>query len=96
MQPDKEIHDLVVNIFGEWNFATKKVKRMMYWMPKLKYSNTYLDRRKIDGKNLGAADLGYLALKMICRDPGTRITFVKVRLSKILMHFFFKNFRETP
>ena len=25
VQPDKEIHDIVVNAFGEWNFATKKV-----------------------------------------------------------------------
>uniref|UniRef100_A0A0R3S320 Evolutionarily conserved signaling intermediate in Toll pathway, mitochondrial n=1 Tax=Elaeophora elaphi TaxID=1147741 RepID=A0A0R3S320_9BILA len=76
--PDKEIHDLVVNAFGEWNYATKKVKRMMYWMPKLKHSNTYLDRRKIEGKKLSAVDLGYLALKMISRDPGTRITLVEV------------------
>lgn len=83
MQPDKEIHDLVVNAFGEWNYATKKVKRMMYWLPKLKHSNTYLDRRKIEGKKLSAAELGYLALKMISRDPGTRITFVRVGLSKV-------------
>ncbi|VDP20374.1 unnamed protein product, partial [Onchocerca flexuosa] len=25
VQPDKEIHDLVVNAFGEWNYATKKI-----------------------------------------------------------------------
>ncbi|EFO22334.2 hypothetical protein LOAG_06152 [Loa loa] len=78
VQPDKEIHDLVVNAFGEWNYATKKVKRMLYWMPKLKHSNTYLDRRKIEGKKLSAVDLGYLALKMISRDPGTRITLVGI------------------
>uniref|UniRef100_A0A915PLN6 Evolutionarily conserved signaling intermediate in Toll pathway, mitochondrial n=1 Tax=Setaria digitata TaxID=48799 RepID=A0A915PLN6_9BILA len=76
VQPDKEIHDLVVNAFGEWNYATKKVKRMLYWMPKLKHSNAYLDRRKIEGKKLGPIDLGVLALKMISRDPGTRITVV--------------------
>ncbi|VBB27768.1 unnamed protein product [Acanthocheilonema viteae] len=78
VQPDKEIHDLVVNAFGEWNYATKKVKRMMYWMPKLKHSNTYLDRRKIEGKKLSAVDLGYLVLKMISRDPNTRITLVGI------------------
>ncbi|CAG9536019.1 unnamed protein product [Cercopithifilaria johnstoni] len=78
VQPDKEVHDLVVNAFGEWNYATKKVKRMLYWMPKLKHSNTYLDRRKIEGKKLGAVDLGYLALKMMSRDPGTQIAFVGI------------------
>ncbi|VDO12005.1 unnamed protein product, partial [Brugia timori] len=60
VQPDKEIHDLVVNAFGEWNYASKKMKRMMYWMPKLKHSNGYLDRRKIQGKKLSAVDFGYL------------------------------------
>ncbi|VDK79976.1 unnamed protein product [Onchocerca ochengi] len=83
VQPDKEIHDLVVNAFGEWNYATKKVKRMMYWMPKLKHSNIYLDRRKIEGKNLSAVDLGCLALKMISRDPGTRITLVRINDTKL-------------
>ncbi|KAK6111267.1 Evolutionarily conserved signaling intermediate in Toll pathway family protein [Brugia pahangi] len=78
VQPDKEIHDLVVNAFGEWNYASKKMKRMMYWMPKLKHSNGYLDRRKIQGKKLSAVDFGYLALKMISRDPGTRITLVEM------------------
>ncbi|VDK86832.1 unnamed protein product [Litomosoides sigmodontis] len=78
VQPDKEIHDLVVNAFGEWNYVTKKAKRMMYWMPKLKHSNAYLDRRKIEGKKLSAIDLGYLALKMISRDPSTRITLVRI------------------
>ncbi|VDN03026.1 unnamed protein product [Thelazia callipaeda] len=77
VQPDKEMHDLVVNIFGEWNYASKKMKRMMYWMPKLKYSNTYLDRRKVEEHNLGNIEFSYLALKMISRDPGTRITLVK-------------------
>lgn len=80
MQPDKEIHYLVVNAFGEWNYATKKVRRMLYWMPKLKHSNTYLDRRKIEGKKLSAVELGYLALKMISRDPGTQINHVEVSL----------------
>ncbi|VDN28822.1 unnamed protein product [Gongylonema pulchrum] len=78
VQPDKEVHDIVVNVFGEWNFATKKIKRMMYWMPKLKHSNKYLDRRKIEGKKLSGVDLGYLALKMISRDPGTRISFAEI------------------
>lgn len=50
----------------------------MYWMPKLKHSNTYLDRRLIEGKDLDRVGLAYLALKMMSRDFGTRFNFVKV------------------
>ncbi|CAB3406374.1 unnamed protein product [Caenorhabditis bovis] len=78
VQPDKEIHDIVVNAFGEWNFATKKVKRMLYWMPKLKHSNKYLDRRHVEGKSLSPAELAGVALKMMSRDPASTISLVKL------------------
>ncbi|CAL2040906.1 unnamed protein product [Caenorhabditis brenneri] len=77
VQPDKEIHDIVVNAFGEWNFATKKVKRMLYWMPKLKHSNRYLDRRHVEGRSLSPSELAGLALKMMSRDPATSISLLK-------------------
>lgn len=77
VHPDKEIHDIVVNAFGEWNFATRKVKRMLYWMPKLRYSNKYLDRRNVEGKSLTPAELAGVALKMMCPDPGTAISLTR-------------------
>ncbi|CAI4227784.1 unnamed protein product [Auanema sp. JU1783] len=77
VSPDKEIHDIVVNAFGEWNFATKKVKRMIYWMPKLKHTNKYVDRRHLEGKTLSPEELAGLALKTICRDPGTQFSLYK-------------------
>ncbi|KAF1758115.1 hypothetical protein GCK72_014573 [Caenorhabditis remanei] len=77
VQPDKEIHDIVVNAFGEWNFATKKVKRMLYWMPKLKHSNKYLDRRSVEGRSLTPSELAGIALKMMNRDPATSISLLK-------------------
>uniref|UniRef100_A0A7E4UMQ0 Evolutionarily conserved signaling intermediate in Toll pathway, mitochondrial n=1 Tax=Panagrellus redivivus TaxID=6233 RepID=A0A7E4UMQ0_PANRE len=77
VQPDKEVHDIVANTFGEWNFATRKIKRMLYWMPKLRYSNKYLDRRMVENKNLDDKALAKVALKMMCRDPGTTFTLVK-------------------
>ncbi|CAI2351403.1 unnamed protein product [Caenorhabditis sp. 36 PRJEB53466] len=77
VQPDKEIHDIMVNAFGEWNFATKKVKRMLYWMPKLKHSNKYLDRRHVEGKNLSPSELAGIALKMMSRDPASSISLLK-------------------
>ncbi|KAK5974723.1 Evolutionarily conserved signaling intermediate in Toll pathway mitochondrial [Trichostrongylus colubriformis] len=78
VHPDKEIHDIVVNAFGEWNFATKKIKRMLYWMPKLRYTNKYLDRRNVEGKSLTPAELAGVALKMMCPDPGTAVSLVRI------------------
>uniref|UniRef100_A0A158R3U7 Evolutionarily conserved signaling intermediate in Toll pathway, mitochondrial n=1 Tax=Syphacia muris TaxID=451379 RepID=A0A158R3U7_9BILA len=77
VQPDKEVHDIVVNAFGNWSFASKKIKRMLYWMPKLKYSNKYIDRREIENHEHTMVDLAYLVLKMICRDPGTVFSHIK-------------------
>lgn len=94
VQPDKELHDIVASIFGQWNFATKKAKRMLYWMPKLKHANKYLDRRHVEGwklfdwlfdrgeivdQNLSAAELAGIALKMMNRDPGAELGLVTVR-----------------
>jgi signaling intermediate in Toll pathway protein len=78
VHPDKEVHDIVANAFGEWNFATRKIKRMLYWMPKLRHTNKYLDRREVENKKLDDTKLARIALKMMCRDPGTSYTYVKV------------------
>uniref|UniRef100_A0A0M3K6G7 Evolutionarily conserved signaling intermediate in Toll pathway, mitochondrial n=1 Tax=Anisakis simplex TaxID=6269 RepID=A0A0M3K6G7_ANISI len=82
VQPDKEVHDIVANAFGEWNFATRKIKRMLYWMPKLKHSNKYLDRRCLEGRQVGGVELAFIALKMMCRDPGTTFSYVKIKDSE--------------
>ena len=89
VQPDREVHDIVVNAFGDWNFATKKIKRMLYWMPKLKYSNKYIDRREIEGKKHSLVDLAFLVLKTICRDPGTQLSHVKVSSSFVFLVYSF-------
>uniref|UniRef100_A0A914V6P7 ECSIT N-terminal domain-containing protein n=1 Tax=Plectus sambesii TaxID=2011161 RepID=A0A914V6P7_9BILA len=72
-EPDKEISDMVGLVFGQWNFASKKMKRMMYWRMKLRHSNPFVDRRDIEGKQLRPSSLAKWAMKMICRDPGTVI-----------------------
>ncbi|PIO73328.1 hypothetical protein TELCIR_04715 [Teladorsagia circumcincta] len=51
---------------------------MLYWMPKLKYSNKYLDRRNVEGKSLTPAELAGVALKMMCPDPGTAISLTRI------------------
>lgn len=66
------------NAFGEYNFATKKAKRMLYWMPKIKHTNPYLDRRHVENKDLSDVELARIALKMICRDAGTTFSYFKV------------------
>lgn len=78
VQPDKEVHDIVANAFGEWNFATKKIKRMLYWMPKLKNTNKFLDRRTMENVQLPPPKLALAALRMMARDPGTTFSFVSI------------------
>lgn len=77
VQPDKEVYDIMVSRFGKYNWATNKIKRMLYWMPKLKNTNKYMDRRKVEHQNLNDVEIARLALKMICRDAGTQIKFLK-------------------
>lgn len=65
--------------FGEYNWCMDKIKRLLYWMPKLKHTNKYLDRRWVENKNLTDIQLAKLALKMMCRDAGTKILFSKAQ-----------------
>ncbi|KAI3411933.1 hypothetical protein GPALN_001991 [Globodera pallida] len=77
VQPDKEMHDLVASIFGKWNYATRKAKRQLYWLPKLRHTNKYLDRRVVENKKLEEVELAQIALRMMCRDAGTQISSFK-------------------
>lgn len=82
VQIDKEVHDIVVNTFGEWTYSGKKAKRMLYWMPKLKHTNNYLDRRLVENKDLTKFELARIVLKMMCRDAGTLLTNINVISNK--------------
>lgn len=77
VQPDKELHEIMKRRFGPWNYSTLKVKRQLYWLPKLKHTNKYLDRRMVENMKLLDVELASIALKMICRDAGTQITSFK-------------------
>ena len=81
--PDREVHDKVARVFGEWQYATRKAKRMFFWMPKLRYTNKYLDKRLLQQRHapLEFAELAKMALVMMARDKGTNITFATVRRS---------------
>ncbi|XP_044760666.1 evolutionarily conserved signaling intermediate in Toll pathway, mitochondrial-like isoform X1 [Coccinella septempunctata] len=41
VMPDREIQDLLINIFGKRAFPLRKYWRMMYWMPKFKHANPF-------------------------------------------------------
>lgn len=43
------------------SFFCFQVKRMLYWMPKLRYSNKYLDRRNVEGRE-GSVNLEVMLL----------------------------------
>ncbi|CAD5218485.1 unnamed protein product [Bursaphelenchus okinawaensis] len=77
--PDKEVDDIVSASFGPWTTVGKKVKRQLYWLPKLRYTNKYLDVRKVENKDLSFLELAKLALDMISRDPGKEITISKMQ-----------------
>jgi evolutionarily conserved signaling intermediate in Toll pathway len=68
--PDKELYMQVRNVFGEWTHAMRKMKRMMYWMPKFKNVNPWPAPRPLPDS---ATELAQLAMKKMCRDPATRI-----------------------
>uniref|UniRef100_A0A5S6R2R2 Evolutionarily conserved signaling intermediate in Toll pathway, mitochondrial n=1 Tax=Trichuris muris TaxID=70415 RepID=A0A5S6R2R2_TRIMR len=69
--PDKELYMIVKNAFGEWTHAMRKMKRMLYWMPKLKNADPYPMPRPLP---LSALELAKAAMKRICRDPSNNVS----------------------
>ncbi|KHJ42229.1 ECSIT protein [Trichuris suis] len=64
--PDKELYMIVKNAFGEWTHAMRKMKRMMYWMPKMKNADPYPMPRPLPRSEV---ELAKAAMARICRDP---------------------------
>jgi hypothetical protein len=78
--PDFEVFEIVKSRFGAWSFTTKKVRRMLYWYPRLRYTNKYLDRKLQDERHaeLSFVQRANMALRMMSRDKGAQITYTKV------------------
>lgn len=78
--PDMETFEIVKARFGNWSFATKKIRRMMFWYPRLRYTNKYLDRKLKDDRyiNLTFAELAKMGLEMMSRESGAQITYSTV------------------
>ncbi|XP_021000895.2 evolutionarily conserved signaling intermediate in Toll pathway, mitochondrial [Parasteatoda tepidariorum] len=69
--PDREMVEIVKNVFGKSSHVYKKLVRMMYWMPKLKNINPYL---MPDPMPADPRELARLALKKMSVDIRTKIT----------------------
>jgi len=85
--PDIEVFEIVKSVFGDWSMATKKIRRMLYWNPRLRYTNKYLDRKLQDSRHM---DLSFvqrarMALEMMSRDKGVMISYSKVSDDKSLI-----------
>lgn len=66
---------------------------MLYWFPRLRYTNKYMDRKLQDHRHaeLSFVQRANFALKMMSRDKGAQITYTKVNLlSFTISNRFFK------
>lgn len=69
--PDAETEDMVLNIFGNHGFPTKKLKRMAYWMPKFKNLSPWPLPDNIPNSNI---ELAKLAIQRMCSvDPASKM-----------------------
>lgn len=70
---------MIIDIFGWRNHAMNAYRRLMYWMPKLYYSNPWtLPLRIVDDLDLDPIKLGCLIAERICPDRMTEFTVVQV------------------
>ena len=75
VSPDDEMGYLLHSIFGGHAHAFRKYRRMMYWMPKFKYSNPYHVPYELPDDSI---ELAKMALKRMCPDKLTRISVHEV------------------
>ncbi|CAH8623137.1 unnamed protein product [Schistosoma guineensis] len=80
--PDDEVGQMIIDIFGWRNHAMNAYRRLMYWMPKLYYSNPWtLPLRIVDDLDLDPIKLGCLIAERICPDRMTEFTVVQMSSS---------------
>ena len=74
------MYDIVVATFGKYMLASRKVMRMLYWLPRLRYYNKYLDKKLLDNRHidLSFVERARMALEMMSRDKGAVVTYSKV------------------
>ncbi|CAH8646403.1 unnamed protein product [Schistosoma rodhaini] len=77
--PDDEVGQMIIDVFGWRNHAMQTYRRLMYWMPKLYYSNPWtIPLRIADDLDLDPIKLGCLIAERICPDRMTEFTVVQM------------------
>lgn len=69
--PDKEVQDMVYNIFGKYSFVHRKLARMAYWLPKFRNLSPFPLPRPLPND---VFELAKLAIERICVDLRNVIT----------------------
>lgn len=73
VEPDSEMEELVIDIFGKNSHVWRKCARQLYWFSKLRNANPY-PLPEGDISNIDAIELAKMALRRMCPDIQTRIS----------------------
>lgn len=78
--PDEDFGKLLRDRFGSAAHVTRKLRRMMYWLPKFKNMNPYPIPQELPDDPI---KLALIALRRICVDMETTYNVFKVEIIKI-------------
>ena len=78
MIPDDDVGNTIVEVFGFRSYVMTQYRRMMYWVPKLRYVNPWpvVEKLPDDIEGEDAVRLAQLAAARICPDPNTEFTTI--------------------
>lgn len=71
MIPDKELEQMLLNIFGKHGFPVKKLMRMLYWMPKFKNLSPWALPENMPSTTIDLAKLAIARMGSV--DPGSEL-----------------------
>lgn len=74
--PDVHFHAMVKSVFGKYSHVTRKLQRMMYWLPKFKYANPWPIPRVLPDDRI---ELAKMALRRMAFDVNNELSVWKVR-----------------
>lgn len=72
--PDVHFHAMVKSVFGKYSHVTRKLQRMMYWLPKFKYANPWPIPRVLPDDRI---ELAKMALRRMAFDVNNELSVWK-------------------
>ena len=92
VMPDVEFGKILYAVFGSKTYASRKLQRTMYWMPKFRHANPYPIPKILPEDKI---ELAKRALKRMAFDINNEITVWKVSTSirEIHKHGKLSNFK---